>query len=980
MDDCSSTHTYPSHHHHHHHHHPSLHLNLPSLQSPEVDYSPAQPTLDPLQQYGSRGEESISSFTASGASSKGRKGSNGGERGLLNTSGSGLDASLGSHFDGESGHFVDSWYGSGKKEETWDDGESCESAADEFYSKIDCYRNPNDALNNRNCSTDDSVGPRGKANYNSFSHTGYEPKTETTYDIESHFMKQTTSGRFSDGGLDHCRMDSVVRDTYLGREEDYGSSSGSGEDQLQPTEVELSPWLNVSVMNQSGEGRWRGGLQGLASSFPPQRSPVGTNSRTYTQKLDSFSDAFLSQRKRRFPVVPSGDSSGQMWELESIKSRLSCAFDSDSPLPPSSSSPAHPSLPSFPSPPTSSHLMSSVLSPPPTPLPPPSHSPSKMDSPCTLGASAHSQGRETLGTLQFFPSRLQSLPPLHSSGIIWKFPVLPHCFPQSSGDCSSIEDNLRSSHGSDYGNSAAPHDVVQSSESSLLPSPSQRPILHPARTSYPSLHPHPSHSSGSYYMAGGSGVPYMVGQTVRNGPANVSQSQLQRENSPNYTGTPFPSILQSSRGQKRTRYTPRPLLNPFRRGAGLYSSLSSVHHRQDEVVCGEDEEGCAVLPCINVGPDFQADLPPCLTHDGSEVWPSEELPKEQLLWKPWDELTESITSQDQVEKLLSMCNSSCLPGGGSNTELALHCLHSCQGNTMATLEMLLFSKPAPTGDYHYSGTDYWTDNEKSLFGAALETYGKEFPLIHIMVKTKTVRQCVEFYYLSKKLQDKQKKLKEEENRNTEVTEQKRVTPICQPMERQMGLEEAVPVPSLASFFPCKLCGKMFYKIKSRNAHMKIHRQPQEDWTDRRLQQQILTQRLALTRPSNNLMPSGNLLPPQAPVLTFSSSGLAGTSSSNKNANNVISSITSSSNISPSDTSVLDHSTAVTYSNINSANSHVITSIDGADPSQRESGSVLPFQQTWGSYGHNHDPPSFYCSTDAKDRAQTGGGKEPIKWQ
>lgn len=35
-----------------------------------------------------------------------------------------------------------------------------------------------------------------------------------------------------------------------------------------------------------------------------------------------------------------------------------------------------------------------------------------------------------------------------------------------------------------------------------------------------------------------------------------------------------------------------------------------------------------------------------------------------------------------VEKLLSMCSSSCLPGGGSNTELALHCLHLCHGDTV----------------------------------------------------------------------------------------------------------------------------------------------------------------------------------------------------------------------------------------------------------------------------------------------------------
>lgn len=44
-----------------------------------------------------------------------------------------------------------------------------------------------------------------------------------------------------------------------------------------------------------------------------------------------------------------------------------------------------------------------------------------------------------------------------------------------------------------------------------------------------------------------------------------------------------------------------------------------------------------------------------------------------------------------VEKLLSMCSSSCLPGGGSNMELALHCLHYCQGNTMVCLSYIILS-------------------------------------------------------------------------------------------------------------------------------------------------------------------------------------------------------------------------------------------------------------------------------------------------
>lgn len=65
-----------------------------------------------------------------------------------------------------------------------------------------------------------------------------------------------------------------------------------------------------------------------------------------------------------------------------------------------------------------------------------------------------------------------------------------------------------------------------------------------------------------------------------------------------YTGTPFPSILHSSRGQKRGRYTPRPLLNPARRGNGLYSSLSSVHHREEEAACGGGEDQGTVSPWV----------------------------------------------------------------------------------------------------------------------------------------------------------------------------------------------------------------------------------------------------------------------------------------------------------------------------------------------------------------------------------------------
>lgn len=687
-----------------------------------MGYLPSQPPQDPLEQFGSRGEESTASFLTSNSSSGARRMSSGGDRVYLNTSTSSLDgdASLGGHLDGDSGlggHFDDSWYG-GIKKEAWDDGESCESTAEDFHGKGDCYGNTNDVFYMMNCASEEGVRRRVKANYNNYGNASCEAKSESVYNREAnmnHFIKQTASysrsggGSFNDSSVDYCRTDSRMSDNYLGGEEDYGSSCGSGEDQLQPAEVEAS-WLSVPPSSQ-GENRWRGAADNhsLASGCLPQRSHISINSRTYPQKLDSFSEAFLSQRKRRFPLIAGGDSSGQMWEFGGgrgenpglIKSRQSCAFDSDAYQPPSSSSssPAHPSHPSFPSPPTSSHLMSSVLSPPPTPLPPPSHSPSKMDSPGAFGGIGHSASQgESLATLQFFTPRLQSVP----SGMIWKFPLLSHCFPQSSSDPSSTECNLRPSHGDDYGHVAVTHEILQCPESSLLTSSSHHASLHPSRalqcpsSGLPlqtSLHlpPHASHLSGQRREAAEKKPPYVVTQKIKNGPASLNPTHLQQQAPPVYTGTPFPSILHSSRSQKRGRYTPRPLLNPVRKGTGLYSSLTFPHRREEETACGEDEEQCAVLPHVNVGPDFQADLPLCFG-DGkwSSMWSQqEESPREQLLWKPWDKLEENAHLQNQVEKLLSMCSSSCLPGGGSNTELALHCLHYCQGNTMVKSDTII---------------------------------------------------------------------------------------------------------------------------------------------------------------------------------------------------------------------------------------------------------------------------------------------------
>jgi len=433
MDDPSTTRSFP--HLHPHRRRPPFRLTPPSLPSPELGYPSSQPALDPQEQYGNRGEESANSFPTSSTTPGGRR-----ERSFPNTSGSCLDedANLG-------GHLSDTWYGGSKKEDVWDDVEDCESAADASYRRGDRYSHADDVFYPVNCGSEEGARRKLRENYNNSAHAGCEGDAVYREADVSHFIMQTTSytrtaaGSFSDHRVDYSR----ASDHYVGREEDYGSSCGSGEDQLQPAEVE-GPWLGASPSSQPGEGRWRGaaGGMGSASGCRPQRSPLGG---TYTQKLDSFSEAF--PRKRRFPVIPGGNASGQIGD--------SCAFDSDSYLPPSSSSsPAtHPSLLSFPSPPTSCRITSSVLSPPPTPLPP-LNSPSKVDSPIAFGVTGHSvsQGGESLGALRFLASHLQSLPSVHSPGMLWRFPPLTRRFQQSPGDPGVMEGDLRPSHGADYGN------------------------------------------------------------------------------------------------------------------------------------------------------------------------------------------------------------------------------------------------------------------------------------------------------------------------------------------------------------------------------------------------------------------------------------------------------------------------------------------------------------------------------------------------
>lgn len=249
--------------------------------------------------------------------------------------------------------------------------------------------------------------------------------------------------------------------------------------------------------------------------------------------------------------------------------------------------------------------------------------------------------------------------------------------------------------------------------------------------------------------------------------------------------TPYQSHLRSpvrladhpsDRNFELPPYTPPPILSPVREGSGLYFNAilsassnavpppitpKSAHRtllrsNSAEVtppvlsVMGEATP-VSIEPRINVGSRFQAEIP----HLRDWSLAASDHPKADLVWKPWKELETDTSVQENVDNLLIAACSSIFPGGGTNQELAFHCLHEAKGNILAVLTKLLLKKAVrppnhPLANYHYSGSDRWSVHEKRLFNKGLAIYKKDFFLVQKLIKTKTVAQCVEFYYTYKK--------------------------------------------------------------------------------------------------------------------------------------------------------------------------------------------------------------------------------------
>ncbi|KTF92233.1 hypothetical protein cypCar_00011097, partial [Cyprinus carpio] len=263
-----------------------------------------------------------------------------------------------------------------------------------------------------------------------------------------------------------------------------------------------------------------------------------------------------------------------------------------------------------------------------------------------------------------------------------------------------------------------------------------------------------------------------------------------------------------------------------------------------------------------------------------------------------------------VDDLMHLACSSALCGGGTNQELAMHCLYECKGDVMGALTLLLlktpiFPKAHPLADYHYSGSDSWTPEERRLFNKGISAYKKDFFMVQKLVSSKTVAQCVEFYYTYKKQvkigrngtllygeaeppETKPTTEEEVDNKSSQKFESRkddeesrkwegscdrkqenspgRVTQSLQATKNAaavlvlrnqedstrdpstLGVSHHPPPPAppppskhrsdtagrkstgntgkgqtnQEGEFPCKKCGRIFFKVKSRSAHMKSH--------------------------------------------------------------------------------------------------------------------------------------------------------------
>ncbi|XP_071963554.1 uncharacterized protein [Antedon mediterranea] len=350
---------------------------------------------------------------------------------------------------------------------------------------------------------------------------------------------------------------------------------------------------------------------------------------------------------------------------------------------------------------------------------------------------------------------------------------------------------------------------------------------------------------------------------------------------PPYTPPPMLSPIRSGSGLYFNNVTvplPVPATTP------KTPSMIQLHRRSTGSSSEEATEFLYSEPHINVGTDYQAVMPPCRSKSYMDYGPDPR--EGTLMWSPqYEHLYAENEFNSFVEFATSGAIPGaarnleyayhCLARAKGDMELALLMLMSQDAKVPRGMA-------DNCQDYRYDFPERWNLQERKAFRDGYKSKGKDFFEIGKCVPTKTVKDLVEYYYRWKKLYPYNAEMQKfchhsnvnptDETRlmecdskadtnglfnctyagctasfkskqalnghirvhggsnNRTSTRASRRSPSPMSTTSSDSSEETLrpapqPVvvqPPVQEEFPCKICGKVFYKVKSRSAHMKSH--------------------------------------------------------------------------------------------------------------------------------------------------------------
>ncbi|KAH8354356.1 hypothetical protein KR084_008994 [Drosophila pseudotakahashii] len=195
------------------------------------------------------------------------------------------------------------------------------------------------------------------------------------------------------------------------------------------------------------------------------------------------------------------------------------------------------------------------------------------------------------------------------------------------------------------------------------------------------------------------------------------------------------------RKPSRTHYTPAPILNPDRKGTGLYCNVRK-QLGQGLFDAFDDDFGDSVglvdfsdESKVNLGSTYQAQIPSCRPLDEA----GRDSAGAELMWNP------EVQEDDKIlMRYIDLSKSSAVPMGSHSEEVALQTLLKAKGNSAAAVLSLLQTQ---SGAFQMK----WTAYELEQFLRGLEKHGKDFGKIASELQTKSSGDCVQMYYFWKKL-------------------------------------------------------------------------------------------------------------------------------------------------------------------------------------------------------------------------------------